>query len=318
MPTIYIKSALILSVIFQFIAAIIAITLIKKTKYNISWILISIGFYLMAIRRLFEFLDVINSEEYLRRTVINSWIGVLISITMLLGLIFIKRIFNLQKRIDDLKKRNESRVFSAIIKTEESERQRFAKELHDGLGPIISSVKMAFSALAKKEKKSSNDKIIKSTDNLIDEAIITIKEISNNLSPHILNDFGLLKAIKSFIDKLNYPENIDIVVNSNIENERFVYNIEVVLYRVICELIINTLKHASANKINIDLFYEGNKLNLDYFDDGIGFDTDTILNFQNGMGYSNIQSRIKSLNGSLDIQSGPNQGVNIRISVIVE
>ena len=72
----YLKVALIISVIFQFFAAIIAITLIKKTKYNISWILISIGFYLMAIRRLFEFLDVIHSEEYLNRNIIINWIGV--------------------------------------------------------------------------------------------------------------------------------------------------------------------------------------------------------------------------------------------------
>ncbi len=318
MPIIYIKYALILSVVFQFIAAIIAISLIKKTKYNISWILISLGFYLMAIRRLFEFLDVMHSEEYLYKTMINSWIGVLISLIMLLGLIFIRQIFNLQKRIDDLRKKNEYRIFSAIIKTEENEKQKFAKELHDGLGPIIAGVKMAISTLVNKEQKPVTTDVIENTDKLIDEAIITIKEISNNLSPHILNNFGLLKAVKSFIDKLNYHENLNIIVNSNIENKRFNYNIEVVLYRVICELITNTLKHASANKLEIDLFYEDNKLKLDFFDDGIGFDVESTLNSHKGMGYSNILSRIKSLDGAIDIESKPDQGVTIRIIIVTE
>ncbi len=309
-----IKIALIISVIIQFVTAFIAISLIRRTRSNVAWWLISIGFLLMAIRRLFELMQVYESESRVINGLLSSWTGVIISLIMLISLIFIKRIFNIQKRIDNLRKENESRILSAIIKTEEIEKQKFAKELHDGLGPLLSSVKMAISSISKNPEKSDK-KVIDNTEKLIDESIITIKEISNNLSPHILNNFGILKAVNSFISKLQVNDKPKIIFNSNLNEKRFNYNIEVVLYRVICELLINSLKHASANNISIDLILDKGNLTLEYFDDGIGFDPDELLKENIGMGYSNIQSRIKSLNGIYKIVSRANEGVNVTISV---
>ncbi len=305
--------ALILSVILQFSAAIIALTLVKRTRTNIAWWLISGGFLLMAIRRVFEILQVYDSQSTLITGLLSSWTGVLISIIMLLSLIFIKRIFNIQKQIDDLRRMNESRVLSAIIKTEENERQHFAKELHDGLGPLLSSVKMAISASHQTGNK--NIEVMTNAEKLIDESIYTLKEISNNLSPHMLNDFGLLKAVKSFINKLPIQEGPKISLNSNIENKRFSYNIEVVLYRIICELISNTLNYAGAHNIYIDLLADENFISLKYIDDGIGFDVEKTEYEQKGMGYSNIRSRIKSLNGSYDIFTRPEEGLTINIQI---
>ncbi len=310
-----IKVALILSVIIQFAAAVIAISLIKRTRYNISWVLISAGFFLMAIRRVVELFQVFDSDSLLVNSLLSSWTAVFISVIMLFGLIYIKRIFNLQKRIEDLRKENESRILSAVIKTEENERQRFAKELHDGLGPLLSSVKMAVSALSKSKPRKAEKEIIENTDKLIEESIATIKEISNNLSPHILNNFGLLKAVNSFVSKLPHSGTPEIIVTGNIADRRFGYDIEVVMYRVICELITNTVKHASATKANIDLYIEDKTLTVEYYDNGEGFDVEETLNMQKGMGYANIQSRIKSLNGTFDIFSSSSEGVNITISV---
>jgi signal transduction histidine kinase len=313
-----IKIALILSVLIQFVAAIIAISLIKRTRYNISWVLISAGFFLMAIRRLIELFQVFDLESLIINGLLSSWTAVFISVIMLFGLIYIKRIFDMQKRIEDLRKENESRILSAIIKTEENERQRFAKELHDGLGPLLASVKMAISAISKSKNKKAGDEIIENTDKLIDESITTIKEISNNLSPHILNNFGLLKAVRSFVSKLPVTDDLQITVNGNTENRRFEYNVEVILYRVICELITNTIRHASATKANIDLYLEDNLLTVEFHDNGEGFDVEEVLNMQKGMGYANMQSRIKSLNGSFNIFSSPDQGVNITITVKID
>ena len=95
-----IKFALILSVIIQFVAAIIALTLVKRTKTNIAWWLISIGFLLMAFRRLFEVMIVFDSNSRLLTGMLSSWTGVLISVIMLASLLFIKRIFDIQKQVD--------------------------------------------------------------------------------------------------------------------------------------------------------------------------------------------------------------------------
>ncbi|MFA9392594.1 MAG: sensor histidine kinase [Prolixibacteraceae bacterium] len=311
-----IKIALILSIVLQFAAAIIALSLTKRTKTNIAWWLISIGFLFMAFRRVFELFQVYDVANRLTSLLLSSWIGVLISVIMLLSLMFIKRIFNIQKQLDDLRKTNEARVLSAIIKTEETERQNFAKELHDGLGPLLSSVKMAISSVNTFE--STKREVLVNAEKLIDESIQSLKEVSNKLSPHILNNFGLRKAMKSFIVKLQILKSPLIHFNSNIENQRFSYNIEVVLYRVMCELIANTLKHAHANNIYMDLLVDQQSIHLKYIDDGIGFDAEKNNLIQKGFGFSNISSRITSLNGNFDVYSKIGEGVQVQVLINLE
>ena len=236
---------------------------------------------------------------------------------MLISLIFIKRIFNVQKQVDELRKQNESKILAAIIETEENERQFFAKELHDGLGPLLSSVKMAISASASNAKEEESRKIIFNAEKLINESINSLKEISNKLSPHILNNFGLLKAVKSFVGKLPLSGQPKINIKSNIENQRFTYTTEVVMYRIISELIVNSLKHADARNIYIDLFIEGKKLRLKYIDDGIGFDMNKPEYERKGMGYSNIISRIRSLNGTVEFFTKPGEGLRVEVEINV-
>lgn len=312
------KIALILSVVLQFATAIIALTLIKRTKTNIAWWLISAGFLLMAIRRLFELFQIFDIEHNIANRLLFSWIGISISIVMLVSLIFIKRIFNIQKRFEELKRKNEARVFSAIIRTEENQRQQFSKELHDGLGPLLSSVKMAISAITKNQDVKTNTRILANTENLINESISTVKEISNNLSPHVLNNFGLQKAVKSFINKIQIHDPPKITLNSNIGTTRFSYTIETVIYRIICELITNTFKHASAQNIYLDMLIDATTLNIKYLDDGKGFEFTEDENEQHGLGLTNIQSRIKSVNGSCQIYSKPGEGFNISIIINTE
>ena len=309
------KIALILSVILQFATATIALTLIKRTRTNIAWWLISVGFLLMAIRRLFELFQAFSLDNNIVNGVLHSWIGVFISILMLVSLIFIKRIFNIQKRFEELKRKNEARVFSAIIRTEENQKQQFSKELHDGLGPLLSSVKMSISSLARDQHAEKSNKILANTEYLIDESISTIKEISNNLSPHVLNNFGILRAVKSFVNTLQISSNPKILFNSNIGNKRFSYNVETVVYRVTCELITNTIKHANAQNIYLDILIDGRTLNIKYLDDGKGFDfTDDVI-AQHGLGLTNIQSRVISVQGSCQIYSKPGEGFNIDIEI---
>ncbi len=301
-----IEIALIISILLQFGAFFVIISLIPKTKMKISWIMISVAFLLMAIRRLSEFIFLQSGNFNSASTAINNWVAVSISVLMFIASIYIRQLFKIQNKINKLRKENEAKVLSAIIKTEEKERQRFAKELHDGLGPILSSIKMTISAIDKTDISNTNEQIINNTEQAIDNAIVTVKEISNNLSPHILERFRLEKAIRNFTNSIITKENIDIVLSSNLEEKRFDYNIEVVLYRIICELINNTLKYASASKIEIWLHANTEIIEMDYSDNGVGFDINA--NKNSGMGLSNIASRIKSLEGEISIKTKINQG----------
>ncbi|MEZ5199318.1 MAG: histidine kinase [Bacteroidales bacterium] len=142
------KIALVIAILLQLFAAITAITLIKRTKYNISWIVLTIALLLMAGRRIFELIPLMSKTEEPEVITVGNWIGVSISILVAIGIIFIKKIFKYLARMEDFRARTESRILSTIISTEEKERRRFAKDLHDGLGPLLSSIKMSISSLS--------------------------------------------------------------------------------------------------------------------------------------------------------------------------
>ena len=308
------KVALILSVLLQFIAAIIVISLYRKTKFNITWMLISLGFILMAFRRLFELIGIIK-ENFHPESMAISWTAVLISILMFVGSFYIRRIFSLQARIEELRKTNDARVLSAIISTEEKERQKFSEELHDGLGPLLSTIKMGISAIDKGELNGANAQIVERTEAAIDNVIASIKEISNNISPHILRRYGLEKAVKTFINSLITSEDFSVEVSSNLEGKRFNYDLEVVMFRIIGELLTNTLKHASALKSEISMYLTESELELMYQDDGVGFEYEEAQ--LKGMGLFNIQSRVKSLGGTIEIYSQPNEGFYLKAIIPV-
>lgn len=297
-----------MSLLFQVLAAGIAISLFKRTKFNSSWILISIGFILMVVSRVFELWPTIYPEMEDELLIVQRWMAFVISLLFLIGVFYIRKIFQFMRRLDELRRETEKRVLSAVIKTEEQERQHFAKELHDGLGPLLSVIKMLVSGLDVNSKSEVNEKIKQNLKLAVDEAIVGVRDISANISPHILNNFGLQDAIQSFIKHLGQNEDFAIQFTTNIKGQRFSYNVEVIMYRVVCELINNTLRHAAASKIKIDLQLEEGVLYLEYGDNGIGFDIN-MLDIHEGMGLNNMRYRLQSGNGDIDIVSEHGKGM---------
>ena len=306
------KIALILAVIVQFIAFIITISLIPKTKFSIAWISISVGFLLMAVRRLVEVFYFFREIPTDKATIVNSWIAVIISLAMLLSSFYIRKIFEVLNRIHQLRKESEAKLLSAIISTEEKERKHFAKELHDGLGPVLSSAKMTISAIDKKNIEEKNTGLLDKVEKLVDNAILTTKEISNHLTPHVLARYGLKKAIETFIRNAMISEMIQISLSDNIDKKRYKESVEVVLYRIFCELINNTQRHAFASKIAISLTDDNKNIELKYEDNGVGFDSS---HEKYGMGLTNIVSRVKALHGTIELISSPQKGFSAHIAL---
>lgn len=307
---------LMFAIILQFVGAIVAISLTKKTKYSLSWILLSIGFLVIAIQRFLEFIPYVWKDFKKDVDFINTWLGITSAMLFASGVILIQQIFVYLRKVDKARTETEKRVLNAIIKTEENERRRFAKDLHDGLGPLLSTVKLAVSSVAQMENNPKILEIIQNTDLVITEAIKNVKEISNILSPHILENFGIVSAIKSFISKINMSKNHSINFKTNMGSERFDYNTEVVLYRVVCELLNNTVKHAGASQIDIELTQNEDLLTLIFSDNGKGFDVNEVLSDKNsGMGYNNILSRIKSIKGIINIESEKDKGTKVIIVI---
>jgi PAS domain S-box-containing protein len=211
------------------------------------------------------------------------------------------------------RKEYEKRVLEAIINTEEREREKFARNLHDDLGPLLSSIKMYMNSFKTDSSFEKQKFIIEQVNDIVKESITTTKEISNDLSPHILTNYGLHAAIESFLQK--FPNsNIELV--SNLKSVRVKSEIEFSLYRIVKELINNTMKHAKATQASIQLMQKRSLLHLIYTDDGVGFDANA-LNDKKGMGLFNILSRLKSLNGKYKFPQ-VEKGMKIEISVPFE
>lgn len=306
-----------ISLFLQILAAAIAISLFKRTKFNSSWILISTGFILMVISRIFELWPTIYPEMEDKLLIVQRWLAFIISLVLLVGVFYIRKIFQFMRRLDELRRETEKRVLSAVIRTEEQERQRFAKELHDGLGPLLSVIKMLVSGIDANNTMEVNEKIRQNLKQAVDEAITGVRDISANISPHILNHFGLRNAVEAFIKRLRQNENFTVRFTSNLEDRRFSYNIEVIMYRVICELINNTLRHAAATQVTIDLQLEDGTLYLEYSDNGVGFDVQAATS-QHGMGLDNMRYRLQSGNGSIEIVSERGKGMRANAFLKIE
>ena len=238
--------ALFISIILQIIAAGIALRFMKITRYRLSWILLSASFVLMAVRTVIQLIEYIQGKPSFELIMTDDWMNVLISVMTITGVVLIRELFYSLKRAETDRTRSERRLLNAIINTEETEKKRFAKDLHDGLGPLLSTVKMSLSALTPRVTDPVGIEILSNTNHVINEALNTIKEISNNLSPHVLTNLGVASAISTFAAKVNQTRSVTIDFRTNMEGERFDPDKEVVLYRVACELINNGMKHSGA------------------------------------------------------------------------
>ena len=261
-----IKVFLIIAVIIQTVATVYALRLVRATKYNAVWILFIIGFSLLSVERIVQVM-VVNGGVGIPHDTF-SWLGVVISICMSIGVMYAHKLIRYIDRLNRQRQLMQKRILTAVLRTEEKSRSQFSKELHDGLGPLLSSAKMSLTALSREERTPAQREIIDNTTYVIDEAIRSLREISNNLSPHVLNDFGLARGIQNFISRSAALHSVRIRFTTNLRAERFDTDIEVILYRVVCELINNSLKHSGCSEINLSLSSGGDTLTGMFLDLG--------------------------------------------------
>lgn len=203
----------------------------------------------------------------------------------------------------------------AVLEAEERERQRIAKDLHDGVGQIMSAAKMNLSAFENElffnnpEQRLKFERIIK----LVDESCKEVRAVSHNMMPNALLKAGLASAVREFTDKID-DKVLKIDLYSEGLNERLDTNIETVLYRVIQECVNNVIKHARANHLDISLIKDNDGISATIEDNGKGFDTSDKTKFD-GLGLKNIRTRVEYLKGTVEYNSKPGKGTLVAIHV---
>lgn len=303
---------MIVSILMQIGAMIIAIFLVGKTKYMALWIFCIISLALLSLERYFQLKEFAGNDV---SDMVFAWVGIVVSLSFSICVLCARFLVAHVDYVTNQRRILEHRLLTAVLRTEERSRASFSRELHDGLGPLLSSAKMSLSALHHADLNDRDREMLKNSTAVIDEAIRSLREISNNLSPHVLNSFGLARGVKNFVDKVGAMHPIPISFTTTLGAERYDSNIEVIIYRVICELINNSLKHAECSEISLSLREDSGLLILDYRDNGKGFILRDVE--ERGMGLSNIRSRVSSLNGKVYLQSRPGDGMRVKVRVSV-
>lgn len=216
-------------------------------------------------------------------------------------------------------KKAEERVLASLVKGENEERARIARELHDGLGQYLAAANMNLDVVQSNinELDERTQKQFEKGLNLLEHAITETAHISRNLLPRVVDDYGLALAIEALID--NYTSNSQVTINyyHNIQNVELSHDIEFNLYRVAQEGLSNAMKYSQASKINVQLIKDELDLILSIDDNGIGFDPSS-SNFKSGLGLQTIKTRAGALGGEVEIDSKPGKGTMLSVIVPIK
>lgn len=219
-----------------------------------------------------------------------------------------------ESRLKKQHKRQEL-IARKVLRTQEEERKRIAEELHDGLGYMLSTLKLNLSAIHEKAELKNERKYLESSLNLLEDSFAELRSISNNLMPNMLHQHGLIIALESLCQKISATGRIEIVFRHFKVEGKFSEVFGLQVFRIIQEIVNNVLKHARAKTLELQIIRQEKVLVITAEDDGIGFDYEKKSDGRpSGRGLVNIVNRVKYLKGNVNYDSS-SAGTNVLIKL---
>jgi two-component system NarL family sensor kinase len=222
-----------------------------------------------------------------------------------------------EQKIRELEKDKQLVAVDSMLKGQEEERSRLAKDLHDGLGGMLSGVKFSLMNM-KTDLVINHENVVmfeRSLD-MLDTSIQELRRVAHNMMPEALVKFGLDEALKDYCDNINNAKIVQVKYQSFGMDRRLDTNTEIIVYRIVQELFANIFKHAKATEVIVQLLKEGNRLSVTVEDNGRGFNVKD-LEQNKGAGWANIRSRVDYLKGKLDLHSEAGSGTSVSIEIFV-
>ena len=255
-----------------------------------------------------------------KRLMANIFLAISFVLLIIPGILLIRNYKQRQKLQDQkiLKLETEKQLFAAaaVLRGEEQERSRLAKDLHDGLGGLLSGIKYSFQSMKENLILTPENAIAfdRSLD-MLGTSIHEMRRVAHNLMPESINRFGLDIALSDFCAGVENSGVLNLKYQSfGLENRTLDHTISVAVYRIIQELVNNIVKHAEARQALVQVTIGEDLLLIDVEDDGKGFDKEQI-NSKKGIGWNNIQSRIDYLNGKIELKSTESKGTIVHIEI---
>ncbi|MBB2144297.1 hypothetical protein GM921_02255 [Pedobacter sp. LMG 31464] len=223
-----------------------------------------------------------------------------------------------RKLFQDTEIQQQKQLLSAVIDSQEIERKRIGEDLHDEVGGTLSAIKLMLNA-AMRQYNPADQEVILPAKQLIDKMIVDVRNIAHDLSPPGLAMFGLYTSIEGFVSLINKTGELEIAISNELTTEEKLLSekAELALFRVITQLIANTLKHANATKIEICFKELENTLEIVYQDNGKGFDV-AVLDERKGIGMQNIMSRLQMINATYTLETSLDKGFKMTISCLLD
>ncbi len=221
-----------------------------------------------------------------------------------------------EQKIQELEKERQLVATKSVLQGEESERSRMARDLHDGLGGLLSGVKLNLSSMKGNSiLTSENAETFDHAIRLLDTSISELRRVAHNLMPETLNRYGLKTALNDFVNELSSdgPPVLSFRFFGN--DFRYTTHLELTVYRITQELVNNAMKHSEARNIDIQLIAEQERVCVQVVDNGKGFDTQACQGF--GKGLVSIRDRVAANNGRFDIESILNEGTEATIEFLL-
>lgn len=219
-----------------------------------------------------------------------------------------------KQRISELETEQRLSAAQAVLKGEEQERARLAKDLHDGLSGMLSGIKYSLQDMkGNLIMTAENRQAFERSMDMLDSSIQEMRRVAHNMMPEVLVRYGLDAALKDYVAEINKAGLVKIIYQSmGMEGKEMEKSSALAIYRIVQELLNNVIKHAQATDALVQVFNENGKLVVNVEDNGKGFDT-KFSEEKGGMGWRNIRSRIELLNGKIDLQSSDQSGTAINI-----
>lgn len=216
------------------------------------------------------------------------------------------------EKINDMLNQEQTKALQSMIQGRDNERKRLAQELHNHFGSLLATVKVNLNGL-----DDVNSPKYQTITTLVDQACTDIRNMSHSLNMGIAEDFGLIPALKELIAHLEQSGKIEVEFTPSIGNFQIDSENEILIYRIIQELISNVLKHAKATRLSVMItcFADENLVNILVHDNGIGFENKTTHGKSDGMGLNSLRKMVISRNGELSIDSNPSGGTTVNIDL---
>ncbi|GAF03219.1 sensor histidine kinase [Saccharicrinis fermentans] len=209
----------------------------------------------------------------------------------------------------------------AILEGQENERRRIGREIHDGLGPLVSYVKFSFDTIVEQisSQNFSQPELLKSISETIDIVSDDLRSLSHRLVPRTLDEFGLYSAFNNLISKLNETKKLNIEFYTNMKSEsRFNDEIELNIFRCAQEVINNAIKYAKASHILVQIIQHKHSIILMVEDDGVGFVRASLGSSHQGIGLTNVETRVRLLEGEFNLDSEIGRGTVVSIEIPIK